>query len=104
MLFTAELIAMYERLCANRGWQWKQFEFESGTQGGARSALIGISGERVYATLRFEAGVHRVQRVPITDTSRIHTSTASVSVLPEPEEVCSICQLESFQVQLAGGS
>lgn len=52
-----------------------------------RSAIVSVEGQESYAMLRFEAGVHRVQRIPITDKSRIHTSTASVAVLPEPENV-----------------
>lgn len=87
MLFSGELFEMYRLLCDKRGWEWQQFEFEGGPIGGLRSALVTISGPGSYSTMRFEAGVHRVQRIPVTDKSRMHTSTATVAVLPEPEEV-----------------
>jgi peptide chain release factor 1 len=90
MLFAGELFEMYRLLCAKRGWIWQQFEFEKGPMGGVRSALVSINGAGSYGILRFEAGVHRVQRVPITDKSRMHTSTASLAVLPEPEDVTMI--------------
>ncbi|KAI6192778.1 RF-PROK-I domain-containing protein [Aphelenchoides besseyi] len=86
MMFTNELMNMYEQFCQRCGWSWTVFEFEGGQQGGVRFALVSIEGDRVYSKLRFEAGVHRVQRIPVTDKSRIHTSTSSISVMPEPEE------------------
>ncbi|KAI6230075.1 hypothetical protein M3Y99_01098000 [Aphelenchoides fujianensis] len=97
MMFTNELIEMYEKFCQRRGWTWTIFEYEGGQQGGARSALVSIEGDRSYSALRFEAGVHRVQRIPMTDKSRMHTSTASVSVLPEPEEAQ--VEIPSHEVQ-----
>lgn len=87
MLFAGEILEMYHQLCLKRGWKWLLFESEPGPLGGIRSALAMVSGPGSYSTLRFEAGVHRVQRIPVTDKSRMHTSTASLSVLPEPEEV-----------------
>jgi peptide chain release factor 1 len=87
MLFASELMEMYHQLCLKRNWNWLVYELEKGSMGGVRSALAMISGQGSYSTLRFEAGVHRVQRVPVTDKSRMHTSTVSVAVLPEPEEV-----------------
>ena len=66
--------------------------------GGVRSALIAVSGENVYAKMRFEAGVHRVQRVPVND-SRMHTSTSSISVLPEPEEVSVVVPSDSVTIE-----
>lgn len=87
MLFAGELFEMYRLLCAKRGWNWQQFEFEQGPLGGLRTALVSVNGPGSYSVMRYEAGVHRVQRIPITDKSRMHTSTASIAVLPEPEEV-----------------
>ncbi|KAI6182927.1 hypothetical protein M3Y97_00433100 [Aphelenchoides bicaudatus] len=86
MLFAGEIFEMYRLLCAKRGWAWQQYEFEQGPIGGLRSAIVSISGIGAYSVFRFEAGVHRVQRIPVTDKSRMHTSTASLAVLPEPEE------------------
>ncbi|KHJ78374.1 PCRF domain protein [Oesophagostomum dentatum] len=87
MLFTGELLEMYARYTEWRGWKWTPLQMQDSDLGGIRSALIAVEGERAYAALRFEAGVHRVQRIPLTDKSRMHTSTASIAVLPEPEEV-----------------
>lgn len=86
MLFTAELLEMYRKLCIKRGWEWSMFEKDDGPNGGIRAAIVSVGGKDSYPILRFEAGIHRVQRIPVTDKSRVHTSTASISVLPEPEE------------------
>jgi peptide chain release factor 1 len=87
-LFAAELFGMYQRYAQLRGWR---FEILSGAEtdlGGAREAVASITGANVFARLKFESGVHRVQRVPKTETQgRIHTSAATVAVLPEAEEV-----------------
>uniref|UniRef100_A0A0N4U6W7 RF_PROK_I domain-containing protein n=1 Tax=Dracunculus medinensis TaxID=318479 RepID=A0A0N4U6W7_DRAME len=82
-LFTFELLEMYKKFVGNKGWTWNllQGNLEEGR------ALIGITGEKCYQALRNEAGIHRVQRTPVTDKSRVHTSTSSVVVLPEPEQV-----------------
>uniref|UniRef100_A0A1I8A5S4 RF_PROK_I domain-containing protein n=1 Tax=Steinernema glaseri TaxID=37863 RepID=A0A1I8A5S4_9BILA len=87
MLFAGELMEMYRGYAMRRGWRWNQLQVETAALGGLRSALVSVEGEGVYRALRFEAGVHRVQRIPVTDKSRMHTSTASISVLPEPEDV-----------------
>lgn len=87
MLFAGEVFGMYRALAARRGWAWTAFQLEEGPQGGLRSAVALVEGECVYRLLRFEAGVHRVQRIPATDPSRMHTSTMSVAVLAEPEKV-----------------
>lgn len=87
MLFASELLGMYEKLAVTCNWKWSPLHIDTTALGGLRRALIALSGPNVYRDMRFEAGVHRVQRVPLTDKSRIHTSTASVSVLPEPEQV-----------------
>ncbi|KAK6052415.1 peptidyl-tRNA hydrolase domain protein [Cooperia oncophora] len=87
MLFTGELVDMYAKYAEWRGWKWTPLQYQKSDIGGVRTALFAVEGENAYASLRFEAGVHRVQRIPLTDKSRMHTSTASVSVLPEPEEI-----------------
>uniref|UniRef100_A0A915E7H7 Peptide chain release factor domain-containing protein n=1 Tax=Ditylenchus dipsaci TaxID=166011 RepID=A0A915E7H7_9BILA len=85
MLFAGELMHMYQKFAHRHGFSWQQIQVDTVALGGIRSAIIGVGGPSCYALLKFEAGVHRVQRVPITDKTRVHTSTASVAVLPEPE-------------------
>ncbi|VDM24533.1 unnamed protein product [Toxocara canis] len=87
MLFASELVEMYRNFAAFKGWMWTVMRQDNVQLGGLRSALVAVSGEEAYAQLRFEAGVHRVQRMPITDKTRMHTSTVSVSVLPEPDKI-----------------
>lgn len=98
MLFTGELLDMYQKLAAVNSWKWDPLQVDNVPLGGVRSALIAVSGEKVYAKMRFEAGVHRVQRVPVND-SRMHTSTASISVLPEPEEVSVVVPSDSVKIE-----
>lgn len=88
-LFAADLLRMYQRYAERKGWKCEILEFsEAGIPGACKEAILGISGHDVYGTMKFESGVHRVQRVPETETQgRIHTSAASVAVLPEAEEV-----------------
>ena len=87
-LFAADLYRMYSRLADNRGWKVEALDFNETGIGGFKEVVLGISGKDVYADLKYESGVHRVQRVPATESSgRIHTSAASVVVLPEAEEV-----------------
>jgi peptide chain release factor 1 len=82
-LFAAKLVEMYERYAATLGWQWKKMDISSAEMGGFKEASFEIKGKDVYRRLRYETGVHRIQRVPPTEKSgRIHTSTASVAVLP----------------------
>ncbi|ETN78596.1 peptidyl-tRNA hydrolase domain protein [Necator americanus] len=99
MLFTGELLEMYAKYTEWRGWNWTPLQVQNSDLGGIRSALIAIEGEKAYAALRFEAGVHRVQRIPQTDKSRMHTSTASISVLPEPEEVSVVVPTNSVKIE-----
>ncbi|TKR92515.1 hypothetical protein L596_007153 [Steinernema carpocapsae] len=87
MLFAGELMEMYEKFAMKRGWKWTPLQVETASLQGLRMALVSVEGEGAYRSLRFEAGVHRVQRIPFTDKSRMHTSTASVTVLPEPDDV-----------------
>jgi peptide chain release factor 1 len=87
-LFAADLARMYQRLAEARGWRWEVVEAAPTELGGYRELVAEVSGKGVFAALKFESGVHRVQRVPATESSgRIHTSAATVAVLPEAEEV-----------------
>jgi peptide chain release factor 1 len=87
-LFAAELFRMYQRYAGLRGWRFEILDLSETGLGGFKEATASISGRDVFARLKFESGVHRVQRVPATEASgRIHTSAATVAVLPEAEEV-----------------
>jgi len=87
-LFASDLFAMYQRYAQNRGWRFEVMEVSENELGGYKEAVASITGRGVYARLKFESGVHRVQRVPVTESQgRIHTSAATVAVLPEAEEV-----------------
>jgi peptide chain release factor 1 len=87
-LFAADLFAMYRRYAEGRGWRFEVLDISENDLGGYREAVAEIIGTDVFARLKYESGVHRVQRVPITESQgRIHTSTATVAVLPEAEEV-----------------
>ncbi|WP_210489747.1 peptide chain release factor 1 [Rufibacter aurantiacus] len=87
-LFAGDLYRMYSRFAEKQGWKMEVIDVMEGTAGGYKEVIVGISGEDVYGKLKFESGVHRVQRVPATETAgRIHTSVASVVVLPEVEEL-----------------
>jgi len=87
-LFNGELMRMYSRFCAERGWKAELVEMTPTGLHGVKQAILYIKGEKPFSWLKFEGGVHRVQRVPQTEASgRIHTSTCTVAVLPEAEEV-----------------
>lgn len=87
-LFAADLFGMYQRYAAQQGWRFSVMDISETDIGGYKEAAAEISGTDVFAKLKFESGVHRVQRVPTTETQgRIHTSAATVAVLPEAEEV-----------------
>src|SRR6266540_1520926 len=87
-LFAAELLRMYQRYAALRGWRFELLDLSETGIGGVKEAAASITGRNVFARLKYESGVHRVQRVPETEASgRIHTSAATVAVLPEAEEV-----------------
>ena len=87
-LFAAELFAMYQKYAAFRGWRFEVMEYDATELGGLKGGLAEVGGKGVFARLKFESGVHRVQRVPATESQgRIHTSTVTVAVLPEAEEV-----------------
>ncbi|SDS20297.1 bacterial peptide chain release factor 1 (bRF-1) [Gillisia sp. Hel1_33_143] len=86
-IFAGDLYKMYNKYAESRGWKANIVDYNEGTSGGFKEMIFEISGEDVYGTLKFEAGVHRVQRVPQTETQgRVHTSAATVMVLPEAEE------------------
>ena len=87
-LFAADLFRMYQRYAENRNWKFELISLNETGIGGYKEAIASISGNDVFARLKFESGVHRVQRVPTTESSgRIHTSAATVAVMPEAEEV-----------------
>ncbi|AJR04664.1 peptide chain release factor 1 [Siansivirga zeaxanthinifaciens] len=86
-IFAGDLFRMYTKYCESKGWKVDTVDFSEGTNGGFKEIQFEVTGEDVYGTLKFEAGVHRVQRVPQTETQgRVHTSAATVMVFPEAEE------------------
>lgn len=87
-IFAGDLFRMYNKYCESKGWKVEITNISEGTSGGYKEIIFTVSGENVYGTLKYESGVHRVQRVPQTETQgRVHTSAATVAVLPEAEEV-----------------
>jgi peptide chain release factor 1 len=87
-IFAADLYRMYTRFAERRGWRIETISHSEGTLGGVKEAIFKIKGDGVFGTMRWESGVHRVQRVPVTESQgRIHTSAATVAVLPEAEEI-----------------
>jgi peptide chain release factor 1 len=108
-LFAAELFRAYQRYAEGRGWRFELLEYDESDLGGIKGATAEIAGRGVFARLKFESGVHRVQRVPATETQgRIHTSTVTVAVLPEAEEVDvqindSDLRIDTYRASGAGG-
>jgi len=108
-LFAAELFRMYQRYADARRWRFEVLEYSETGIGGCKEASATISGKGVFARLKFESGVHRVQRVPVTESGgRIHTSAATVAVLPEAEEVDvqidpKDLRIDTYRSQGAGG-
>jgi peptide chain release factor 1 len=108
-LFAAELFRMYQRYADQRRWRFEVLEYSETGIGGCKEASATISGKGVFARLKFESGVHRVQRVPVTESGgRIHTSAATVAVLPEAEEVDveieeKDLRIDRYRAQGAGG-
>jgi peptide chain release factor 1 len=87
-IFAGDLYRMYQRFAEKKGWQFSLIDYMDGTAGGYKEIIVGITGEDVFGMMKYESGVHRVQRVPATETQgRIHTSVASVVVMPEVEEL-----------------
>jgi peptide chain release factor 1 len=98
-LFAEEVLQMYLRYAARKGWKAELLDTSAGNQGGIKDATITLAGDAVYSSLKWESGVHRVQRVPATEAQgRIHTSTVTVAVMPEAEEAD--VQLKESDVEL----
>ena len=86
-IFAGDLFRMYSKYAEKQGWKVNLVDYNEGTAGGYKEIIFEVNGENVYGTMKFESGVHRVQRVPQTETQgRVHTSAATVIVLPEAEE------------------
>jgi peptide chain release factor 1 len=108
-LFAAELFGAYQRYAATQGWRFEVLEYDEGELGGVKGASASIEGRGVFARLKFESGVHRVQRVPATESQgRIHTSTVTVAVMAEAEEVDvqineSDLRIDTYRASGAGG-
>jgi peptide chain release factor 1 len=108
-LFAADLLEMYTRYCALQGWKTELMSITQSDLGGIKDAVLEVVGQGVFAKLKFESGVHRVQRVPVTEASgRIHTSAATVAVLPEAEDVDiqiedKNLRIDVYRAQGAGG-
>lgn len=108
-LFAGDLLRMYLRFCENKGWKTSIMNENPGAVGGYKEVVVEVTGDDVYGTLKFESGVHRVQRVPATEASgRVHTSAATVAVLPEAEDVDveireADIKMDTFRSSGAGG-
>jgi len=108
-LFAADLLGMYQRYCQLQGWKTEMMDMTESDLGGIKDAVLAVNGTGVYAKMKFESGVHRVQRVPVTEASgRIHTSAATVAVLPEAEDVDIVIndkdlRIDVYRAQGAGG-
>jgi peptide chain release factor 1 len=108
-IFAGDLFRMYQRYCEGRGWKVEVISMNEGTAGGFKEVSFEVSGESVYGILKYESGVHRVQRVPATESQgRVHTSAASVVVLPEAEDVdvdldMKDVKKDTYRAQGAGG-
>lgn len=101
-LFAGDLLRMYLRYCERRGWKAVVLSESEGSVGGYKEVVLEVSGEDVYGTLKFESGVHRVQRVPATEASgRVHTSAATVAVLPEAEDVDIVINENDIKMETA---
>jgi len=100
-LFAAQLFEMYQKYAAARGWRTEVMDYDATELGGIKSATAEITGRNVFARLKYESGVHRVQRVPSTESQgRIHTSTVTVAVLPEAEEVDIEVNVEDLRIDV----
>ena len=109
-LFAGDLARMYTRYAANQGWRVEVMSESPAELGGYKELVLRIDGEEVYGHMRFESGGHRVQRVPVTETQgRIHTSAATVAVMPEPDEAAAVTlnpaelRIDTFRASGAGG-
>jgi peptide chain release factor 1 len=108
-LFAGDLMKMYTRYCQLQGWKVELMSLSESDLGGIKDVAMDVQGQGVFAKLKFESGVHRVQRVPVTEAGgRIHTSAATVAVLPEPEDVDVVIndkdlRIDVYRAQGAGG-
>lgn len=108
-IFAGDLFRMYNKFIEDQGWKMEIANVNEGTSGGFKEIVFSVSGEDVYATLKYESGVHRVQRVPATESQgRVHTSAATVAVLPEADEVdvdinMSDIKKDTYRASGAGG-
>jgi peptide chain release factor 1 len=108
-LFAGDLLKMYTRYCQLEGWKTELMSLSESDLGGIKEAVMEVAGQGAFAKLKFESGVHRVQRVPVTEAGgRIHTSAATVAVLPEPEDVDIVIdekdlRIDVFRASGAGG-
>ena len=108
-IFAGDLFRMYQRYCESKGWKIEVISMNEGTVGGFKEVSFEVTGESVYGILKYESGVHRVQRVPATESQgRVHTSAASVVVLPEAEDVdvdldMKDVKKDTYRAQGAGG-
>jgi peptide chain release factor 1 len=99
-IFAGDLYRMYMRYCETRGWKTELVDYSEGTAGGFKEAVVNVTGDGAYGQLKYESGVHRVQRVPDTETQgRVHTSAASVVVLPEAEDVDVVLNPADIELQ-----
>lgn len=104
-LFAQDLLRMYTRYAEHKGWKWDLMDVSYSPIGGIKEAIVNIQGKKVYSFLKYESGVHRVQRVPKTEASgRIHTSTATVAVLPEAEEIDLKIDPKDLKIEAFGAS
>jgi peptide chain release factor 1 len=101
-LFAGDLARMYQRYCEKQGWKVELQDASESTLGGYKEIIYRVSGDEVFGTLKFESGVHRVQRVPATETQgRVHTSAATVAVMPEAEEIDVVLNPADIELQTA---
>jgi len=106
-LFAAELMRLYQRYAETRGWQCEHLESSPSEVGGFKEVILKVTGDEVFRFLKYESGVHRVQRVPATEAQgRVHTSTVTVAVLPEAEEVDVEIRQEDLRIEVcrSGGA
>ena len=108
-IFAGDLLRMYTKYIESKGWRYEMTSFSDGAAGGYKEVVLKVTGQNVYGTLKYESGVHRVQRVPQTETQgRVHTSTTTVAVLPEAEELDFYIdpkdlRIDTFRASGAGG-
>jgi peptide chain release factor 1 len=100
-LFAADLYRMYSKFAENRGWKWETVSASEADAGGFKEIIVEVRGEGAFGMLKWESGIHRVQRVPVTEAQgRIHTSAATVAVLPEAEEKDMLIRPDDLKIQV----